>query len=241
MLLIEILKEELRGLKLDVLIARDRMRLAHARMLLARVRRSKLKLLRAYRARRPALYKDHHHLLVDTIGLLAMAWAHFEASLDGCISCIHHNGGKAIIQPDLPVSLKTKLAYLRKAPRAVVEIASLADDMNALCDQTQKLKIIRHDYLHGITTVDRKSLDFRTTRYVYDGPQLRLVQRTSTAKEAMDAVFELFRLDRLTIALMGKLGTTLQDKQTIEAFRKLQISLAAIPLEEEDAVRSLSD
>src|SRR3954463_10420316 len=91
-----------------------------------------------------------YRLMYAQIGQLTVSWASLDKALDALLFTIHiFDGIPSPVQRDVPVSLKAKLASLRKAARVLPALAPLADEFNAVADEVQRLKLIRHDCTHG--------------------------------------------------------------------------------------------
>lgn len=120
---------------------------------------------------------------VYQVGLLTLGWSMVEYGLDAAIEeVIRHHDGAAAIQSDVPVSLKAKVAYLKKA----MKLPSLADVREcglAFIAECMELKDLRHDMVHGIVGGSEWPITYKFLRYEYRGSSLKPLAFTYTMKD----------------------------------------------------------
>jgi len=179
-------------------------------------------------------YWKYHEALMSQVGQIATSWATFEMLFDVLISMIHRHGGDKAVQPDLSASLKTKIAYLRKAPRVMPVVINLRTEANRFADKIQILKEARHDCLHGILLIDPDDYTVLVVRLRYEGPNLRTGGRRLTFEEINQAVLATMTLCEAGSTLFGRFAEAFQDKEAIKSFRKLAVSVPAVAIEQKD-------
>lgn len=196
-----------------------------------KAKREKLALLRQQdREFRQGAFEGRRDILIQQIGLLTMGWQQLELALDACVRLIHHNGGADAIQRDLPVSLKVKIPYLRKAMRRIPALVPCAAEANAIADEVQRIKHTRHDCIHGWPVIDPDKFDVVFLRIVFEKADLSVAETRYSQLKLGDDTTAALLLFRRGILLFDALANALRDKQAIEVGRQLAIRLSAIPV-----------
>jgi hypothetical protein len=190
--------------------------------------RAKLGIIRQQnRDFRQQAFEGRQDLLRQQIGMITMGWTQLELSLDACIRLIHRHGGAKAIQPDLPVSLKAKIPYLRKAVRKLPAVEALAGQANNLADEIQRLKKVRHDCTHGWAFVDPDKFEVTFRRIVFNKADLSVAENRYNLLQIGDNTTAILLLFRSGVALFADLAHAFGDEQAIEVGRQLTVSFAA--------------
>ena len=84
------------------------------------------------------------------VGGFTTSWAGLEMSLDYANTIIMAFAKGHEIQDDLPISLKPKITFFRKAHSRLADISTFKDEGLALASRVTALVAIRHDMIHGI-------------------------------------------------------------------------------------------
>lgn len=117
----------------------------------ARLRRS-LKTL-ATISNDDALHHFADELMLQTLGILTLAWAVMERSLDDIVAIVFETDPDKLIQSTLPVTLDNKLDYLRKARAELSWLAPFAEQMRELQRRIKLARKHRKNVTHGTMEV----------------------------------------------------------------------------------------
>jgi hypothetical protein len=136
--------------------------------------------------------------LIALVGELAIEWAAMEMELDGAIEILHQCGGAEKIQADLPVSMKNKLAYLRRADRIVDP--ELAETTAFVADQVGEMKLLRSDLMHGVAG----DFNFQEGAWSFERYQFKKDKRSSvhTSYRHDELSHGVLRIMRLRVAVI---------------------------------------
>ena len=135
------------------------------------------------RRRSPVQIEPYYQL----VGMITVSWAFIETSLDLSNFQILHRGGGKEIQTDMPVSLKPKIAFFRKAHDRLPRLASLKAEGLALVAQIVAQKESRHSFVHSILPTDPNGVGVRTRQQItFDGDLLGIKYSDFTISQAID-------------------------------------------------------
>jgi hypothetical protein len=119
-------------------------------------------------AKRDALEKEEATHIAQLVAQVGESWSMIESCLDHlCLSLSVLNQITAQ-PPFFPVSLKAKIAFVRKSHRDPT-LASIASEGLYIADTISSLKEARHDFVHGRIRRDRKPLEpVKLIRHIYN-------------------------------------------------------------------------
>jgi hypothetical protein len=178
---------------------------------------------RAMKRKIDALRSERLEALTGQIGLMTITWAKLEMILDITIAMVHAHGGSTEIQPDLPASLKSKLAYFRKVPRKISALAHTDGEVQDFIDSIQSIKDIRHDSAHGLIEILDEGFDVQITRFSYAGASLARNSRVVGQKELSEAAKTILDLCQRSAPLAASFANALGESELEDAFRDLAI------------------
>lgn len=133
------------------------------------------------------------------IGSIAVGWAHLEKSLDIVNSMILHPAGGKAIQNDLPVSLKSKIAFWKAAHSRLEPLKSIRQRGAVLIAEVVRLKDKRHDCIHGFARTADPDGTRQMERMVYLGDILDVKVTPYTVDEMRELNREIARLALLVV------------------------------------------
>lgn len=88
--------------------------------------------------------------LCMAVGYIAQNWAMLEQDLDMWIAMIYHGiGGRATIDPQIPISFARKIKFLRRAFWQISALKPYADEARTILDGAKALSKDRNDLVHG--------------------------------------------------------------------------------------------
>ena len=124
---------------------------------------------------------DEMRGLCIAVGFVTLNWGVIERQLDTwSILIMKHYGGKEI-RKDLPISLKQKTAFLRKAFRTIPALRPFMDDALDLIDRVSEVADKRHDFVHG--EIERLTPEtFEFTRIEYSENHHHIKRKKFSAK-----------------------------------------------------------
>jgi hypothetical protein len=135
--------------------------------------------------------------LYCAIGRLVTNWALVEYTLDMCIAIIFSSyWGSELNNYEMPVTLKKKIIFWRKALKNIDSLLPFKDEGLELITKVSNLKNKRHDMVHSIL-IDSKpnSFDFRKFNYKMDGeikiPHVKINDLLQTGNKMLVLVEEL--------------------------------------------------
>ena len=109
-------------------------------------------------------------VLASLVGAITITWAQVELNLDVINGILIGRG--ELNDRELPVSLKPKIAFFKKAFVKVAEVAHLDERALLIVAELNRLKLIRHDIIHGVA-MDRTQIGARKfIRVEYRGADL---------------------------------------------------------------------
>ncbi len=104
--------------------------------------------------------------------MIAATWASAEISMDYANAfALNALGGKSL-QDELPVSLRPKIAFFRKAHNRLPALAGLKEAGLALATRMTALRDKRHDAIHGFAATNMPDGSRNITRMVFEGAWL---------------------------------------------------------------------
>jgi hypothetical protein len=95
-----------------------------------------------------AVALDEAKILFQSIGALSVAWAQVETVLDyfNGVLIMHRNHPEL----ELPRSLKPKIGFFKRSFDRIPELAPFRERAAKIVSELNRLKIIRHDAVHGV-------------------------------------------------------------------------------------------
>jgi hypothetical protein len=151
--------------------------------------------------RRPS-DQEIHEIAADTlketqmmyavVGIMTVAWAEIELYLDvtNGVLILH----KSIKQKGLPVSLRLKIAFFRKGFESIPELADFRERASKIVNDLNRLKVIRHDIIHG-TAMKRTEFGVRKIlRLAYAGKDLEMRYTTYRLSDIVAAANQMAHL-----------------------------------------------
>jgi hypothetical protein len=147
----------------------------------------------------PHLDPKSNHMHMARIGAITIAWAKLERAMDLCNRLILHKLGGKAIQADMPVSLKAKIDFFKKAHGRLSALASVKRRGATIAAEIKRLKERRHDCIHGYAASVESDGTRIMRRTVYDGDQIDS-QNTPYSPDQMLGLFE--DISRITSILV---------------------------------------
>ncbi len=106
--------------------------------------------------------------LCKVVGYVAIHWAVLEQALDFCVAITFHNGGKQEVREDIPVSLESKVDFLKKCYRRLSPLAPVKDSAIDILIAVNNFAQKRHDLIHGaVASLEAKDGKYTLLRTVY--------------------------------------------------------------------------
>jgi hypothetical protein len=120
--------------------------------------------------------QEIYPLLCGAVGQIVIGWSFVEHALDQCVAiCFQKAGGKAI-EKRIPVSLKNKIAFVRKSMR-LKPLAEFSEGALKLLDCVTEFSGKRHDMVHGVLyTLEQNFEQLRFARFQYE-PQMHKLKK----------------------------------------------------------------
>jgi hypothetical protein len=116
--------------------------------------------------------QDELGALYSAIGFMTVQWAQLEQALDACIAVIFHeyNGRPLMKGHGVPISLSTKLKFLKDAFKRLATLAPFRVKGKSLLDGIRDAKELRHSMIHSALNSLRHTNGIYTfTKLDYDG------------------------------------------------------------------------
>jgi hypothetical protein len=95
-----------------------------------------------------AVALDQAKILFQSIGALSVAWAQVETVLDYFNGVLIMHGNHPELE--LPRSLKPKIGFFKRCFDRIPELAPFRERAAKIVSELNRLKIIRHDAVHGV-------------------------------------------------------------------------------------------
>lgn len=125
----------------------------------------------------------------EPLGLATVQWAAVEQTLDVLIHLIftHHRGNE--IEAVVPVSLKRKIKYLRKAFRKIEALSQHKDAALPYFDRVIALSESRHDLVHGFSSQALGAMGpIQIQRIIYQETGHAILMKTITLDDIMGLI-----------------------------------------------------
>jgi hypothetical protein len=133
-------------------------------------------------------------------------WAYLEITFDYTNLFIINSF--ATDETRLPVSLKAKIAFYKRHFREVPNLQPYQDRALAIVEAANRLKVARHDIIHGIAIRETPTNIRRYLRHDYRGKKLIKQTKVYSLDEAKKTSSEMFALAKLNLALLREIGGT---------------------------------
>lgn len=159
--------------------------------------------IRRLERKKRAILDSVHDDIDAAVGRMTLSWASMEYVIDAIIFIVHNNGGSAAVQDALPVSLKSKREYLRRAKR-IPAFHAYGNDFDHIRLETKRLDTVRHDLVHGIVSLINEDLRWTFKRFQFDGGTDSVRVESYNMRELNDATKEVVKLTRWLIDLFDR-------------------------------------
>lgn len=151
---------------------------------------------------------DHlHHfadeLMLQTLGIMTLAWAVMERALDDIVGTVFETDPGNAIQSTLPVTLDNKLDYLRKARAELAWLTEFSPQMRELQSRIKLARTHRKNITHGTLEVADDD------RHLWRAKVLDFNGRDSTETTVSYGAKSLFKTIREIDAIASDLQTLL--------------------------------
>lgn len=123
--------------------------------------------------------------LARAIGNIAIGWARVEILYDYANAFIISR--PTCEETTLPIPLKPKLAFFRKHFETMPELSPFREQAESLLARTNKLKVVRHDVVHGIAGKRLPNGIRSIQRIEYRGKRLGEYRTDYTLRQIVDA------------------------------------------------------
>lgn len=133
---------------------------------------------------------DIEDLIVGHVGHCTIYWSWAEQALSDIIEIIHERSGDAI-QADLPVSLSSKLTYVKKIPSLKILPVDLAEELDHVRADFAASSELRHDLTHGFLFFDKQTWRWVIYRTRYRGAKSSIDERTYDAAALVPAMTKI--------------------------------------------------
>jgi hypothetical protein len=126
------------------------------------------------------------NILFGLVGALTVTWAEVELVLDfinGLLTMY-----KTVKDRELPRSLRPKIAFFKKNLYQVPELTALQERTARIVAELNRLKVIRHDIVHGVA-VGRMPVNVsRVLRLEYEGKDIKFRYTTYEFADIVSAM-----------------------------------------------------
>jgi hypothetical protein len=161
--------------------------------------------LKAFIAHTKLQIAETHEVMLDrTVAHLSRGWAFVEILLD--FTNLYIINTFATDETRLPVSLKAKIAFFKKHFRTVLQLHGYQDRADAIVSETNRLKLARHDILHGLALGESTEGARRYLRLDYRGKKLLRRTKEYSWEEASKIASEMHTLGKSISALLKEVG-----------------------------------
>jgi len=124
----------------------------------------------------PEKLQEIYPHLCGAVGQIVIAWSFVEHSLDQCVAICFHKGGGKEIEKKIPISLKNKVAFVRKSMR-LKPLAEFSAEGLTLLNRVTELSGKRHDMVHGVLyNLEQNFEQLRFARFAYE-PQMHTLKK----------------------------------------------------------------
>ena len=137
---------------------------------------------------------------------LSRGWAYVEIMFDYTNLFIINTS--ATRETQIPISLKAKISFFKKHFRTMPELQSYQHRAFAIVDEANRLKLARHDIVHGLALKEAPPGVRRYLRHDYRGKKLIKQTKEYSWIEAGKIASEMFTLGKSMIALLREIGGT---------------------------------
>lgn len=130
-----------------------------------------------------ALSEDNLHVLLHTVGRIAIFWSYIENSLDGMVGVIHHFNHARVPKKysRLPSRLNEELELICWATAAIPSLSGLATQMNQVADELKELGKRRNLLIHGAATaMSHDGSEITLVKHVVE-PKFRSAETSKTS------------------------------------------------------------
>jgi hypothetical protein len=131
-------------------------------------------------------------LRLALIGSLTVVWAEIELGLDvtNGVLILDNN----VTEKVLPRSLQPKIKFFRKNYAKVPGLAPLADRVSRVVRELDRLRVIRHDAVHGIAIRRLSPVHHEVLRVNYESADLRMEYKSYGLTDLSQALAEMVAL-----------------------------------------------
>jgi len=137
---------------------------------------------------------------------ISIGWAYIEIIFDYTNLFIINTF--ATDETQIPISLKAKIAFFKKHFRTMPELQSYQQRAFAIVDEANRLKVARHDIVHGLAIKETPAGVRRYLRHDYRGKKLIKQTKEYSWLEAGKTASDMFALGKSMVALLREIGGT---------------------------------
>ncbi|PCJ70339.1 MAG: hypothetical protein COA62_06985 [Rhodobiaceae bacterium] len=156
--------------------------------------------------------------LFAAIGRLTVSWAHLELGLDAMIDTIFYDLENPPKEKELPIALRRKLKYLRKAVKLIPMRPGDAEEYAALIDNIAKESDIRHDIIHGAIVEHTEGTGTaRAIRIIRERGKFSQKEIHLTIQSVMEAVVRVNKLAPIPLNFAALVQKAIHEQETTQA------------------------
>ncbi len=137
-----------------------------------------------------------------SVGLVLIGFAQFEFVLNSTIADIYENGGRDVVNGEIPLSLKPRLRFMRDATKKIAALQSFRAQVATMMDSAWNIAQVRDDIAHGYIS------DYEAAGHVLTFAKLRPERPHNTAAVATlrkISMPTLLRVGEEAVALTGQM------------------------------------
>jgi hypothetical protein len=144
--------------------------------------------------------------LNHSIAHISAGWAYIEIMFD--YTNLYIINTFATDETQLPVSLKPKIAFYKKHFRTIPKLHNYQIRASEIVDWANRLKVARHDVVHGLAVREAPAGFRRYLRHDYRGKRLVKQTKEYSYDDVSKISLEMFALGRSMAALLREIGGT---------------------------------
>jgi hypothetical protein len=189
-----------------------------------RVRAAILK--KAFKLKRKLTEKELQELIAEllnepqvrfaTIGALTVLWAEIEIGLDMTIGILILD--QNVSDSELPRSLQRKIKFFKKNFARAPAVANLNERASKIVEELDRLRVIRHDAVHGVALELLSPTVRKVLRLDYDGKDLKLEYKTYGLADLTSALNDMVALKNDLYALFRDILFILHPNEAKQAY-----------------------
>jgi hypothetical protein len=129
-----------------------------------------------------------------------------EQNVDMCVAMIYHGiGGRRMIDPRIPRTMKGKLKFLQRAFKTLAVLRPYANDATALLEVAKRLSEKRNDVVHGALS-EMTPVDGKWSMSIFDYESPKDQTHWHVVRAFTFSPKDFTEIDRELVPLVGRLA-----------------------------------